>query len=119
MPDLILRTRKTYDKYTKLIANGLFDNGCRLCQETVIKNFRYWKILDNRFPWDQIAKTHHMIIPKRHIIFEQLNIKEKKEYEKIKSKYIEKGYDLIGEATNKKKSIPSHFHIHLIVLKTK
>jgi hypothetical protein len=58
-----------------------------------------------------------MIIPRRHTVGEKLNATEKKEYDLIKKTFIHKNYDLTAEATNKKKSIPGHFHIHLMVLK--
>jgi len=113
-----LRTKKTRRKYLKLISEGFLVNGCSLCKETKsIKEFKHWRILNNRFPWDRIAKTHHMIIPKRHTIYEKLNEIEKKEFEIIKVGYIEEKYELIAEAMNKKKSIPKHLHIHLIILK--
>lgn len=113
-----LRTKETYEKYTKLIAEGFLANGCNLCKKTkTLKEFEHWRIVDNLFPWDNIAEKHDMIIPKRHIVFEELNDLEKKEYEKIKIEYIEKEYELIAEATNKKKTIPEHMHIHLIILK--
>jgi hypothetical protein len=117
MPDLILRTQETYDAYIKFIADGFLGNGCNLCKDTPLKEFEHWKIIDTKFPWSRIAQTHHMAIPKRHIVYAELNEDEKKEYETIKIDYIEKGYDLIAEATNKKKSIPGHLHIHLIILK--
>jgi hypothetical protein len=113
-----LRTEETRQKYKKFKANGFLDDGCNLCkEETLTKSFKYWRIVDARFPWDRIAKIHHMIIPKRHIVYEELNKSEKKEFEIIKIGYIEKKYELIAEATNKKKSIPEHLHIHLIILK--
>jgi len=117
MPDLILRTQETYDAYMKTLAGRSLDDGCALCKEVLIKEFKYWKIIDCRFPWSRIAQIHHMAIPKRHIVYAELNEEEKKEFEEIKIVYIEKEYDLIAEATNKKKSIPGHLHIHLIIIK--
>jgi diadenosine tetraphosphate (Ap4A) HIT family hydrolase len=119
MPDLVLRKKETYDKYIKFIADGFLNNGCNLCKEIPVKEFKHWKIIATKFPWSRIAQIHDMIIPKRHTIYAKLNNAEKKEYEKIKIEYIEKKYDLIAEATEKKKTIPSHLHIHLIVLKNK
>jgi len=114
----VQRTKKTEEKYKKFMAKGFLAKGCNLCRKVKsIKEFRYWRIVDNEFPWDRIAKINHMIIPKRHIIYEELNKAEKKEFESIKSAYIEEKYELIAEVANKKKSIPDHFHIHLIILK--
>lgn len=113
----IQRTKKTYIKYKKFKKEKVFINECGLCKEKLIKEFKYWKIIKNRFPWDRIAKINHIVIPKRHVVYKKLNKKEKKELETIKMGYIEKKYELLAEATNRKKSIPGHFHIHLIILK--
>ena len=111
------RTKKTYDKYMKKIAEGHLDHGCRLCQIKPIKKYKYWTIMDNEYPWDLIAKTNHMIVPKRHVAYEKLNIAEQKEFDLIKKNYLEKKYTLFIEAATREKSIPGHFHIHLIILK--
>ena len=114
----ILRTKESHLKYKKLRDEGFLDNGCRMCKEDVVlKEFRYWKILTAKFPWDGIAETHHLIIPKRHVAYVELTEDEKKEYDLIKSEYIEKEYELIAEGTINKKTIPAHLHIHLIILK--
>lgn len=113
------RTKKTYDRYMKKVANGLLNHGCRLCQIEPIKDFKYWKILDNEYPWDLVAKINHILIPKRHVIYSKLNNAEKKEFDKIKLDYIEKKYIMMVEVTDRQKSIPSHFHVHLLVLKKK
>jgi hypothetical protein len=113
-----LRTRKTYEEYNEIIAERILENGCALCRENkdeLIKEFKHWKIIENKFPWDLIAKTNHLIIPKRHVIYEELNSEEKEEFDLIKSEHVEKGYELMAEALVK--SVPKHFHIHLIILK--
>jgi predicted nucleic acid-binding OB-fold protein len=119
MPSQDLRTKKTYDKYMSMIAKGLLDHGCRLCQIKPIKQFKYWKIINNDYPWDLVAKTNHILVSKRHITYEKLNQVERKEFDVIKAGYIEKNYGHIVETTNKRKSIPSHFHVHLLVLKNR
>ena len=112
-----LRTIKKHQKYLKLIANGFLADECVLCKSASIKNFKHWRIIDNKFPYDRIAKVNHMIIPKRHIAERELNKMEKKEFESIKSGFIDKKYEFLIEGTNKNKSIPNHFHIHLIITK--
>lgn len=112
-----LRTKKMDKIYRGLIAKGFLANGCNLCKEKTLKEFRYWKIIKNRFPWDKISKVHHMIIPKRHTIESKLTKAELKEFGLLKKGYIEKNYELIAEATKKKKTIPTHLHLHLIIAK--
>lgn len=115
-----LRSDEMEQKYREYIKDGHMEIVCNLCDKaTSVKEFKYWKIVENIFPWDRIAKIQHMIIPKRHIMYQELNDEEKKEFDKIKLGYIEENYELIAEATHKKKSIPKHFHVHLIVTKDK
>jgi hypothetical protein len=113
----VFRTKNTYDSYAKYIAEGNLGNGCNLCSAASVKEFEHWKILNNLFPWDNISKINHIIVPKRHVLYEELNEAEKKEFDSIKLGYIETEYEIIAEATNRKKSIPTHFHKHLLVLK--
>ena len=105
-------------KYAEYKKSGAFSDRCNLCEKAPpIKEFKYWKIAENIFPWDKIAKSQDMIIPKRHVRYEELTKEEKEEYEEIKKDYIETKYDVIAEATDRIKSIPAHFHIHLIITK--
>ncbi len=112
-----LRTRKTAAKYRKFIASRTVGNGCDLCKSPHIKSFKHWKIIKDDFPWDRIAKVHHMIIPKKHVTEEKLTEVERKELLVIKVQYISPIYEVIAEATNRKKSVLDHFHLHLIIPK--
>ena len=113
-----LRTKKTFEKYKKFMAKEFSPGVCSLCEKAKsIKNFKYWKIVGNKFPYDLIAKTNHIIFPKRHVVYEELNKAEKRELDLIKSKYIQKKYEMLIEATKKRQSVPEHFHIHLIIFK--
>lgn len=117
-----LRTIKTKEEYDKFQAEGNLKNGCKLCdknEDDLIQEFKYWKIIKNKFPWDLISKLNHLMIPKRHTIYGELNEEEKKEQDFIKSDYIEGRYDIIAEALPHAMSIPEHYHSHLIVLKDK
>lgn len=112
-----LRTKETAQKYEEYIKKGLLDQGCNLCLAPSIKEFRYWRIINNTFPYDRIAEIHHMIIPKRCIVESELSEDEVQELRKLKTKQINNDYEFIMEATKKKKSIPGHLHFHLIVVK--
>ncbi len=115
MPEF--RTKKTYNRYKKYIASGAMDHVCRLCEKKALKEFKYWKILKNDFPWDLIATKHDILVPKKHATEEKLSLLEIKEFKKIKKNFIEKNYSTIAESTKKHKSIPKHFHVHLILVK--
>lgn len=73
-----LRTQEGEEKYQKLIAAGYLNGGCKLCEAPSIKDFVYWKIIRNDFPYDLIAQIHDMIVPKRHVKESDLSKEEKK-----------------------------------------
>jgi diadenosine tetraphosphate (Ap4A) HIT family hydrolase len=113
----LLRTDEMAAKYKAAINNGALDGGCVLCQKTSIVEFEYWKIIENDFPYDRIAKIHHMIVPKGHISEGKISDLAQKEIAEIKEGYISSNYNYIIEAAHKNKSIPDHFHLHLITVK--
>jgi hypothetical protein len=113
-----LRTPEMEQKYIDYRKDGHMNHLCNICEKApIIKEFKLWKIVGNLFPWDRVAKIQHMVVPKRHVVYEELSGEEKREFDEIKVGYIEKEYEIIAEATNKIKTIPSHFHMHLIVMK--
>lgn len=112
----VLRTPEMFQKYADYRAQGGLDNGCRLCEAEPIKKFNFWKLTDNKFPFDRLAKTHHMLLPIRHALEADLKEEEKNELIEIKQ-ILDNDYNFIIEATNKTKSIPTHFHLHFIVAK--
>jgi hypothetical protein len=114
-----LRTKKTEDKYERYKKNKKSHALCPLCTDKALKSFKYWKILRALFPYNRIAKRHHMIVSIRHVKENKLNQKELMELKNIKKNFINKkgGYHYIMEAVQKHKTIPDHFHLHLITLK--
>lgn len=111
------RTKKMHDKYKRYQQANFRPGWCSFCdvgKDKAIKTFRYWKIINNWFPWDRLTKTHHLLVPKRHTSGSKLTALEKSELEKIKAGYLNKKYDILAEATDRIKSIPGHFHLHLI-----
>ncbi|KND50820.1 MAG: hypothetical protein AB202_00240 [Parcubacteria bacterium C7867-007] len=87
---------------------------CALCTKEAVETFSHWKITENKFPYDLVATTHHMIMPLRHATETELTMDEWKEYQEIKHSKLQE-YDYLLEGTSKTKSIPAHFHIHLII----
>lgn len=113
-----LRTPKGEQKYSEYRKNLPAGSVCALCREEPLQSFNHWKIISNNFPYDKIAKTHHMIVPLRHVQENELNEEELAELLEIKSGLLNENYEYILEATRRQKSIPGHFHLHLIVLKS-
>ena len=112
------RTPKTEQKYAEHKAGGGLDGGCRLCKHPALTLYQYWKITDNNFPYDRVAKKHNMLIPLRHATELDLTEEERNELLAIKhSAAIQENYEFIVEPNWNKKSIPNHFHLHLLVVK--
>lgn len=110
------RSEELEEKYRKHKASGVMDNKCVLCAASALQTFKYWKIMKNDFPYDLIAKTHHMILPIRHVKELDLTEEERLELLDIKANFI-KSYDCILESTLKTKTIPEHHHLHLLIAK--
>ena len=90
---------------------------CYLCNAKTIKEFEHWQVVNNEYPYDRIADTHHIISLKRHTSEANLTRKEKVEFEQKVKIYLHRHYDMIFENTIRSKSIPGHHHLHAIDLK--
>ncbi len=113
-----LRTKETQEKYEERKKSHSFINECALCEKVeIIEKFKHWLLVPNAFPYDLVAETHHMLIPKRHTTYEKLTKEEREELELLKATHLEENYETIAENTNRRKTIPQHFHLHLIVFK--
>ena len=113
-----LRTKETNDAYKQWDVNN-HTKGCVLCDRESITSFQHWKIIRNDFPYDRIAQTHHMLVPKRHVPgdYRSLSEDEIAELNTVKQEYLNDHYEYVFEALNHMQTIPEHFHLHLIVVK--
>jgi hypothetical protein len=112
-----LRTPEMKAKYKAYQAEGGLAGACVLCEKPALQTFGQWKIIDNMFPYDRVAKTHHMLVPLRHAAEAGLSDGERAELLDIKRGQAMGPYEYMLEATAQTLSIPQHFHLHLIVTK--
>ena len=112
-----LRTPESQAIYKKHIQDGGLKNGCPLCAHEPRTLFRFWKIMPNKFPYDKIAEKHDMLVPLRHVTESEFTSEEIKELKEIKDDYLNTNYEYIIEAAHKNKTIPAHFHLHLLTVK--
>jgi hypothetical protein len=108
---------KEEQKYATFRASGAMDKECVLCEKEPVQFFEYWKIVTNDFPFDRVAARHDMLMPRRHTVEADLTPEEWREFQQLKGTVLSDEYDYLIEATHKTKSIPHHFHLHLIVAK--
>lgn len=127
---ITLRTpemEKKYQNYLKTLSSDY----CYFCdykQKDLIYEGRYWNILVNHFPYDNIFSEHHILAPKRHIPKEGfLHVKELEELRYIKDACLGTNfsqvvlidlrgykYDLWMENGKHKQGTPDHLHYHLL-----
>jgi len=110
-----LRTPESEEKYQAYLKTEAHLQSCSLCDKESLHTFAFWKIVENSFPYDKIAETHHLIVSLRHASGKELNAEERGELDTIKEDFINPRYEWIVEPAHVNKSIPSHAHLHLII----
>jgi diadenosine tetraphosphate (Ap4A) HIT family hydrolase len=89
-----------------------------LTVEKPIKTWKHWYMLPNKFPYSSAFSRHDMLLPKRVISRKQMNKQENDELAEILDE-LEPRYDVVMMNFRSKQSVKDHFHIHLLVYKTK
>ncbi len=112
-----LRTDEIEKTYAAYRDRGELENDCKLCGKPPLQSFQCWKIVRNDFPYDKIASVHHMFVPLRHVGESELSPEEAEGLRELKKGYLNENYEFIIEAVQRRKTIPDHFHLHLIVAK--
>lgn len=114
MLPMSLRTAETERIYQDAKKRG---DIVPLHDEKRIEDFKYWCIVENRFPYDVSYKKCHLLIPKREgvIYFNDINFDEFIELGKLieEGGFVESNYDEWKVNTKKKRSNMVLFHIHL------
>lgn len=84
-----------------------------------VKEYKFWIIVENEFPYDKVAEVHHLLIPKRKFANEsEMKNEEYEELMAIKKEVSDLGvYSSISENLHKERTILDHYHLHLIKYK--
>lgn len=109
------RSKETHERYMADIEAGGLEGNCTLCEREPLLEFTYWKVVANHFPYDRVAALHEMIVPKRHTNGSDLTTEELAELSKLKQSVLNERYTFIIEGLPHARSIPGHFHLHLVV----
>lgn len=105
-----LATEAAYEDALKTEARDTFD------MKPALKEFKYWRIIENEYPYDNIASVHHMLVPTRQIAdLLQLTDAEMTEFLLIKRTSTSE-YDVMWENTPAQRSVLDWYHLHLIKL---
>jgi diadenosine tetraphosphate (Ap4A) HIT family hydrolase len=83
-----------------------------------IKDYQYWRIIENKFPYDTIAKVHHLLVPRRQVSrYDLMTTQELTEYEGLLLNVLPQDYDMILLNFPKAQSVKDWLHFHLIIVK--
>ena len=117
-----LRSDETFFKYMKRMKENKCKTGVNLIErigKEPVDEYKYWVIIEDEFPFDKIAKVHHLLIPKR-VFMESTDMtkEEKEEMEYLIGNELPKKYDyILNKLDGRSRSFPDHFHIHLLEIK--
>lgn len=89
-----------------------------LLSEPRMREWKYWALIDNDFPYTAAFKKHHMLIPKREVTEKDLNKQERDELKLIIDE-VSTDYDCQLINFTSKQSVRNHYHIHLLTYKDK
>lgn len=80
------------------------------------KEYKYWRLIENDFPYDRVAKKHSLLSPRRNFINDwEMKDEERQELFEIKKEVSEsQEYDSILENIPHNRSLPSHYHLHFV-----
>jgi len=109
--DAYAQFKKQHEDNTDLLQSFNFDN------EIILREFTYWYIIKNRFPYDKMAKVNDMLVSKRAIGSHYNGTQEEQEeYHTILQLLAKEGfYDAMIENFPKVKSVKKFAHTHLVV----
>lgn len=86
----------------------------RLIDEPYIKEWNYWALINNDYPYDGIFRVSHMLIPKRLATKKDLKVFELNEFNEIVER-LSNEYDCYMVNFAAKQSVNNHFHVHFLV----
>lgn len=113
----IWRTKETEAQYQAVRSVKTWNNDCIMCGLAPQTKFKHWKIEPNKYPYDKVAGVHDLLYTIRHTTGHDLTTEERAELTELKTTYLNERYHFIIEPLPKYRSIPDHYHLHLIVAK--
>lgn len=107
-----LRTPATATKYLVATKDKNF-----MTTAPSLVDFTHWRIIKNNYPYDNIAKVHDMLIPRRKFsTYGCMTKPERVELDVIINVYLE-DYDAVLLNMTKRRSVTDWFHWHLLKFK--
>lgn len=111
-----LRTSKEEVRYERAKKAG--KAGRPFLEEPRLREWKYWAMIPNEFPYSAAFKVHHMLIPVRVVAQADLSAAEKRELQEITEQISKEGeYDCTLTNFPRNQSNKSHFHVHFLTFK--
>lgn len=88
-----------------------------LYKETALERWDDWILVENRFPYDLVFTTHHLLVPTRDFADRDGMMKSEQQSLSEILNYLQHQYDIVFENTPRQRSVKSLYHIHLAVWK--
>ncbi len=105
-----LRSEATQDLYQNAEVVPDF-----IAVEPSLREFEYWRIIANRFPYDEIATSHHMLVPKRKFAeYAEMLPEERAELDSLIAGGLE-DYDTLMLNTRRGRTVLNWLHFHLLI----
>lgn len=80
-----------------------------------ISEWKYWRLINNDFPYDAVYKTCHMLVTKEEAPdWDDLSEEARDEYFRIRTDYLLDTYDQIIENCPSTRSVKGIYHKHLV-----
>lgn len=118
MNDLPMSLRTTEGE--QFYADQKMSNNLKaLADEPSLIDYKYWRVINNRFPYNAVLAEHNLLIPRR-VVAEraELNLQEVHELAEILDE-LKNNYDFVMENFPHKRSVLYHYHLHLGLYKDK
>lgn len=76
----------------------------------------YWRLIQNEYPYDRIAAKHYLLVSRRRFKNDfEMDADERAELLEFKKRLEQsQEFDFIGESISHRRTVPEHYHIHLI-----
>jgi diadenosine tetraphosphate (Ap4A) HIT family hydrolase len=110
-----LRTRQGEQLYQDAKLDGTLKP---LAEEPSIHETKYWRVIHNRFPYDEVFDLHDMLVPKRVFsLRSDMTLAEYIDLQNLIENYVEPTYQMIIDNTQHRRSILGHYHVHIATQK--
>lgn len=110
--------------FIRVLRHDTTENAYRVAQEnhTVpgleaepsLREWKHWRLIDNRFPYDRVFQEHHMLVPRRRVAqYSDFTMPELMELDKIIREFCEVNYDALLLNMISGRSVLDMFHLHV------